>query len=600
MGNALYSNWDEAKEVMYLTKVIAINSTLEALAMVGTQYVVSQWIWCDVICKGGDERNHRRAPVYLLSTVMFFALWCLRFNFEFLKRIMGLNENNYPGFQIAYPTTIVGGIFLNILFSWSWTKFFPLEDDARRKTDVTGVDIDASLSSSNDGNSTQKNSTGSSRDLEDGATTETTNEVKFDSEPNTSSKIVEQNDLPKKEKPRVEYMNNVKIFLTNLVIIHHAAWIDLPGMARLKLFGLNNWWFALSTAFLSINQTYFMALFFFFSGYFVPKSFDKKGKYFFLFERFKRIGIPWALSMLVINPYILGGLSYGMDSTTVDNPNPTFVPDFLNVGVVWFLLILLLFSTIYAIVCGNEWSPTIKCPSLLGFAAIALVLGVVSGCLVLLTPGYYAVIRFYPSLFSVPAVAVRMLPIYSTMYWGGAVAQRNGWMETIKENSSIAIKAVLYSGLLFVPLMVVYCFNIEMFFRAVQQAMENPETPHSWYLVWGYNFFECFITPWLAVYLSLATTLVFLLYVNKRFFCTRFFSKAMYTAYIIHLPIIKLSQWIWVLLITKVNGAVVVDGVVTNPNLYFPAFLFNSVLGLLITWPLAYSICSIPGFSQVL
>jgi hypothetical protein len=39
---------------------------------------------------------------------------------------------------------------------------------------------------------------------------------------------------------------------------------------------------------------------------------------------------------------------------------------------------------------------------------------------------------------------------------------------------------------------------------------------------------------------------------------------------------------------------------IENPNLVFPGFLFTSVITLIIIWPMAYFIRSIPGFSQVL
>ena len=60
------------------------------------------------------------------------------------------------------------------------------------------------------------------------------------------------------------------------------------------------------------NASYFMNLFFFYSGYFVPKSFDKKGMYSFLFDRAKRLGVPFVVYTFFLGPFVYSGESYGM------------------------------------------------------------------------------------------------------------------------------------------------------------------------------------------------------------------------------------------------------------------------------------------------
>ena len=42
-----------------------------------------------------------------------------------------------------------------------------------------------------------------------------------------------------------------------------------------------------------VNALYLMNMFFFYSGYFVPESFDMKKSYEFLFDRVERLGIPF-------------------------------------------------------------------------------------------------------------------------------------------------------------------------------------------------------------------------------------------------------------------------------------------------------------------
>ena len=56
------------------------------------------------------------------------------------------------------------------------------------------------------------------------------------------------------------------------------------------------------------NALYLMNMFFFYSGYFVPESFDKKKSYEFLFDRVERLGIPFIVYNYVLEPYVEHGL----------------------------------------------------------------------------------------------------------------------------------------------------------------------------------------------------------------------------------------------------------------------------------------------------
>ena len=107
--------------------------------------------------------------------------------------------------------------------------------------------------------------------------------------------------------------------------------------------------------------------------------------------------------------------------------------------------------------------------------------------------------------------------------------------------------------------------------------------------------------------LSLAVTVFFMDHANKKYFCTQFFSKAMYTAYIIQFvfPMIVASKCLF--LILESTGNIAYNGTpsldtayIVNDNLIFPGWLLVATITLLIIWPLAYAIRSIPGFSQIL
>ena len=78
---------------------------------------------------------------------------------------------------------------------------------------------------------------------------------------------------------RLAYIDNLRIFLTMLVMCQHIAiglgtpgsWYyivrDDPGLVTALIL----------TVFVAVNQAFFMSLFFAVSAYFVPRSFDRKG-----------------------------------------------------------------------------------------------------------------------------------------------------------------------------------------------------------------------------------------------------------------------------------------------------------------------------------
>ena len=554
-----YPNWNDHQRLMYTAKVGFANATLVAFVVVLTQYSVSQWIWFS----GKTKRPPHRSPVYLVSGIIFLIMWSILVN-------NSLGGYDLPlAYYIAAPTVMIAGIPLNLLFCWTWTIVFPPtidEEDGKQVDD--GNDI-------NEGDQDDKSVVAAepvnavkSIDAEAG-------EKQGDQE---GGKIQETTPPPKK---KVEYINNIKIFLTNMVILHHVAnnYVfqgDIGDIAVTLPKG--NWGNVVMMFFVSINQSYFMSLFFFFSGYFVPKSFDKKGTYVFLVERAKRFGIPVVLMGFVIVPYCLFGFGY-LFFNQGDEP---FVRPLFNFNVTWFLLQLIVFGIAYAFACGNGWSPKISCPSLWGFFGIATVLGLTSGVTIMFFPVDGSVINT-PQFWS-------QYPTYVVFFFGGALAQRNNWMEAIKTKSRLAI--YLWA--------IISILGIWAVFAAKLLLLP----------FWSMTLIQgLVIVGQCGVSISLAVTVFFMDYVDKSYFFTDFFSKSMYTAYIIQsvFPILAATKC-WILVLEATDNVEYINATDSDPaywyiengNLALPGFLFTSVITLIIIWPMAYSIRSIPGFSQVL
>ncbi|GHO97276.1 hypothetical protein KSF_073240 [Reticulibacter mediterranei] len=102
---------------------------------------------------------------------------------------------------------------------------------------------------------------------------------------------------------RVFFVDNLRVSLTALVIVHHLA---------ITYGALGTWYYQdpnkdmLAMIILSIlaaiDQAFFMGFFSLLSGYFTPGSYDRKGGRTFLWERYLRLGIPLLVYDLVLDP----------------------------------------------------------------------------------------------------------------------------------------------------------------------------------------------------------------------------------------------------------------------------------------------------------
>lgn len=141
-----------------------------------------------------------------------------------------------------------------------------------------------------------------------------------------------------------------------LVVIMHLA---------VTYSGVGSWYYmdvgkqdTISTVFFglyqSFTQAYFMGFLFLISGYFVAKSYDRKGSRQFLCGRLIRLGIPTLIYMLIIHPfnvYVLLGSTWERPSFISYYVNYLISFDFIgSSGPLWFAFSLLIFNCIYALI----------------------------------------------------------------------------------------------------------------------------------------------------------------------------------------------------------------------------------------------------------
>lgn len=193
-------------------------------------------------------------------------------------------------------------------------------------------------------------------------------------------------------KERDNYIDNIRVLLTALVILHHTAIaFGAPGSWYYKenADGLASG--LLLTVFVSTNQAFFMGLFFFLSSYFIPSSYERKGPKKFIIDRFVRLGIPLIFYSLVIAPttiYLVIRLGYDEQISFVDYY--THRENWIDVGVLWFTAALLFFTMFYYVirllVSDKQTKLVAPLPNTNFILVFSLVLGLVSFIIRLVFP----------------------------------------------------------------------------------------------------------------------------------------------------------------------------------------------------------------------
>ena len=205
---------------------------------------------------------------------------------------------------------------------------------------------------------------------------------------------------------RLYYLDNLKVCLTVLVIMHHAGQAYGNG---------GSWIYTPSKHFFSTNAAFFMGLYFFISGYFVPRSFDKQGTKQFIQKKLLRLGIP-----LLFMGAIIGIL--------------TGKPE---IGHMWFVESLLVFCLIYALI--RHWISPIekKCnsrPTIIGLLIVALLMGV--GCYFIrqVSPQDHWIWPF--GIIPLPMEPAHYLQ-YVMMFVLGILAYRFQWLDKMSNSTGI-------------------------------------------------------------------------------------------------------------------------------------------------------------------
>jgi glucans biosynthesis protein C len=339
---------------------------------------------------------------------------------------------------------------------------------------------------------------------------------------------------PPKGAGRLLFIDDIRVFLTILVILHHLMviyagtgnWPYTEAMQDASAAMQGDVSEALGGWFCAVNQAYFMGLFLLISAYFVPGSYDRKGAGRFLKDRLIRLGIPLALYSWVINPVFY----YLVMRDSIDKPFWRYFPvDYFRGGLIgqgplWFIEVLLIFSLVYVlyrlIVRSRPASPAkeTRFPSSRAIVLFALLLGLAG----FLVRGEFVMdeYNFKPLNLQIPFFAQ-----YIALFVLGLIAYRRNWLTELPDKTGrLWLRIAILMIILWAPMMVV-------------NGAINDDNSFKGGWCWQslvYALWESFLC------MSMCIGLVYLFrrYRNRRGKIAAFLVPNAYTAYLIHAIVI--------------------------------------------------------------
>ncbi|MFC2020588.1 acyltransferase family protein [Chloroflexota bacterium] len=330
---------------------------------------------------------------------------------------------------------------------------------------------------------------------------------------------------------RLLYIDNLRIVLTALVILHHLAiQYGAPGITYYVEEGpMSDISAILMTLFLAINQSFFMGFFFMVSSYFSPGSFDRQGAGPYVRDRLKRLGIPLLFYILIISPllhYVLT-LSRGFDGNFLE-----FIPAFIeslpgiDVGPLWFVAALLFFSLIYVLwrlifrstyIAHDGESRALSNASIIIFA---VALGLATFFVRIWFPvGWeFMLLHWQFSHFTQ----------YIAMFVIGLIAYKRGWFAGLTESQGKVWRWVILALILVFPVLFV-----------LGGALEGKLEP----IMGGFHWQSFAYSLW-EQFMCVAMVVTLVVWFRKRFNNQNTLGKALssgaYATYVIHAPVIVL------------------------------------------------------------
>lgn len=312
---------------------------------------------------------------------------------------------------------------------------------------------------------------------------------------------------------RLYYLDNLRVALTVLLIAHHVGqaygptggWWPVQEAARAAVLG----------PFFTVNRSFFMSLFFMIAGYFAVMSCDAKGPRTFLQSRLRRLGIPIV---------VLGLLTIPLQLFVFSEPGSVWPG--IDVGHLWFLEHLLIFSACYALwQMARPGHPApipgqAKVPGYLSIVGLALVLAAVTA----LVRTWFPIDRWILVLGFI-RTAFADVPRDLTFFVLGAVAYRQQWFLRFP---STAGRVWLLVGVLAALLWYAYALGLRTVLPISNSALGLI------YPVWEMV---------LCCGMSIGLLVLFRDYFNAQGPLGKALGQSQYAAYLFHVPVVIMFQF---------------------------------------------------------
>jgi len=229
---------------------------------------------------------------------------------------------------------------------------------------------------------------------------------------------------------RMLYLDNLRLSFTFLVILHHVC----------LTYATNSGWYfyqylddpftnIVLNILMGVGRTWVLASFLLISGYFTPGSLDRKGTWWFIKDRFIRIGIPLCIFALLIRPTMVYFLKWDTLSLQYSYLENIFLLKNAAPGPAWFLEVLLVFSLVYAAwraLTRSSRQRDREARPFPGNGAIILFI-------IVLAAFTFAMRVYLPSEKQIFHLRLGNYAEYVAFFFGGIVAYRNRWLEKLTD-----------------------------------------------------------------------------------------------------------------------------------------------------------------------
>ena len=336
-----------------------------------------------------------------------------------------------------------------------------------------------------------------------------------------------------KSHSRLYFIDHVRIFLVILVVLHHVAivygavipfyYVEPPKSGTLT--------FLVLLVFVLVNQSWFMGALFFLAGFCTPGSYERKGAGTYIVSRILRLGIPLLVYMFILSPvshiglYLMPEELTGITSALSWQTFPYL--SYVDMGPLWFVVLLIMFSLAYAAVSvtiRNRTTTSIKKNGMLTYGRIGMFI-------IALTAAGYLIRLAIPigkTVIGFPTLSY--LPQYIGFFILGTVFYRRNLFQSLpKSIGVVGVITALSAWVLLFPL----AFSGKLFSLRLTPALVNSMGHGHWRSA-VYALYDSIFAAGMLMGIITLFRRIF----NRQGIIGRFLSQQSYLVYITHIPVI--------------------------------------------------------------